>query len=275
MSASKNIRLDLSADLHAKMVERCARQGITQKEYLNGLLERDLVESVRREHEADQARNRREATKVEAPVKSLSAVADDVSKIVTTLEKTLPERLAGVGKTLGENYDKAIAALDFRGHLAAQKTAADTRSVDLKAHFDAGLSKVEKGAVERHSELLGRLDAQVKSATLTKARKRRLVLITTALVTGSPAAFAFLFPASAPIRWTVVRAMGERTERDAATVLAGSGVRYNGALMAETAALLNDPFFARDYGSCIERAKRTTSVSAPCRFRITALGKKP
>lgn len=265
------IRIDLAALLQ----ERYIRQGITQKDYVNGLLERELVESVRRDHEADQARNRREATKVEAPVKSLGQIAGDVSKVVTTLEKTLPDRLAGVGERLTVQFKEAIAALDFRQHLAAQKTAAEKHTEDLKVHLTTGWAGVEKGAANRHSEVLGCLDDHRKLMLLTKSQKRRLVLVTIASLIGFAAAFCFLFSASAPVRWTMVRAMGEKTERDAATTLAGSGVRYNGMLLAETAALLRDPIFAKDYGSCVERAKRTTSVATSCKLYMTALDTQP
>lgn len=268
-------KFGIRTDLAALLQEQCVRQGITQKDYVNGLLERELVESVRRDHEADQARNRRDAAKVEAPVKSLGEIAGDVSKVVSTLEKTLPERLAGVGERITGQFKEAIAALDFRQHLAAQKTAAEKHNKDLETHLATGWNEVEKSAADRHSELLASLDGHRKSTLLTKSHKRRLVLVTIASVIGFAAAFSFLFPASKPIRWTLVRAMGEKTERDAATTLAGSGVRYNGMLLAETAALLRDPIYAKDYGSCVERAKRTTSVATPCKLYMTALDTQP
>lgn len=271
MSGFTAKKFDIRVDLERKLAEHCAKQRITQKDYINGLIERDLVESVRRAQLADEARNQRELIKVAPTVETARDTASKLDKTIVQLRTDLPNVLHKIGDRVVEALDNHIGSAEVKAHLDAERTAAIKRNDALQSTLSSNSKSSEKAADERHSYLVKQQRQTNGLIRATRNEKRRLVLIGAVGLLAFQGAYGFIFPATALARWASVRLMGEKTELNAATVLAGSGERFDGYLMSETIALLKDEKFNKQYGRCVDRAKKTAHDRIDCYLSLPSL----
>lgn len=263
-------KFDIRVDLERKLAEHCAKQRITQKDYINGLIERDLDESVRRALVADEARNQREVTRVGATVETARETAAKLDSTIGRLETDLPNALEKIGASAIEAITKHTGSAEVKACLETESGSAIARDENARAVTAGHFRAAEEVASKRHVELVVAQRETRDLMKITKTRRRLWQLSGATIVIAAELAVASLFPATAPTRWAAIRLMGAANELDAAASMAGLGNRLNGAAIIRTGVLLSNAQFSMGYTNCLTRAERSRQF-VTCRLNVPSL----
>lgn len=259
MTDSVQFRIQLPLGLRDRFKTLCLRSNVTMTDKVVNLIEREVSGT---------------ANPPSPPPHKIATLNDDrlIGRVINACD-----RLGDTAVALGQNLDHSLDAFGTK----LLRSIPKSQTADQIANARQSAIKEDQ---QRLDQMLGKaekLKADIID-TVAQGQREMLTAIETkralwqALGFGAVAGviltcmILWLIAGTSPARSLAISLTGAESNWKAAKIIAGEGSPLRADMMQETAALLDDPDFAKSYSICVTRAK-TAKHNFRCTVRFTRL----